>query len=91
MVLKELYTFRRLHLISRIVVLMNSDLHLFGPWMWQEYDPDLPPELLAAANQQDGAGEFGFSQQRQPDSGTQSGAGRGRGGGRGRVTMVWTL
>ncbi|CAK9867096.1 unnamed protein product [Sphagnum jensenii] len=54
----------------------------------QEFDPDLPPELMAAASMQESLGDVGLSQQRLPDSTPPTGGtGRGRGVGRGRVTM----
>lgn len=56
--------------------------------MGQEYDPDLPPELMAAQGLQDAPGEYGNIHQRQSDHGGQSGGGRGRGAGRGRPVMV---
>jgi hypothetical protein len=55
----------------------------------QEFDPDLPPELMAAASMQESLGDVGLSQQRLPDSTPPTGGtGRGRGAGRGRITMV---
>uniref|UniRef100_A0A7I4A8T3 Pre-mRNA polyadenylation factor Fip1 domain-containing protein n=1 Tax=Physcomitrium patens TaxID=3218 RepID=A0A7I4A8T3_PHYPA len=51
----------------------------------QEYDPDLPPELMAAQGLQDASGDNG-NHQRQSDHGGHS-ACRGRGAGRGRPVM----
>ncbi|KAL2624397.1 hypothetical protein R1flu_008642 [Riccia fluitans] len=50
----------------------------------QDYDPDLPPELAAAAGIQD-AGDSNVQQQRAQDGGPGGGGSRGRGAGRGRM------
>ncbi|KAJ7548389.1 hypothetical protein O6H91_07G010100 [Diphasiastrum complanatum] len=50
----------------------------------QEYDPDLPPELRAAAGVHEGSGEINHAQSRMQDNGHHSIGGRGQGAGRGR-------
>ncbi|KAG6551616.1 hypothetical protein Mapa_006695 [Marchantia paleacea] len=50
----------------------------------QEYDPDLPPELAAAAGIQE-SGDPNMQQQRPQDGGPGGGGGRGRGAGRARM------